>query len=90
MSDITKEQLEEVLRATTSAADVVMYLYIELAKTVVAYDAAIKECADDPEKMASFCTAENETLDTLYSEMLKQARPAVIAWEMIVGTQKND
>lgn len=33
----------------------------------LAYDAAINVCANDPAKMASFCTARGSSLDNLYA-----------------------
>jgi len=38
------------------------------ARAAVAYDHAIRSCADSPEKMASFCTAQGDNLDTLYAQ----------------------
>ena len=46
----------------------------DLAKQVIAYDEAIKTCGNDPEKMASFCTAEGESLDLIYFKMLHLAK----------------
>jgi hypothetical protein len=45
-----------------------------LAEAVLRYDAAIESCGNDPEKMASFCTAEGDHLDKLYFEMVNAAR----------------
>ena len=45
-----------------------------LAQAVLAYDAAIQSCANDPERMASFCTAEGDSLDALYFTMVTMAR----------------
>lgn len=44
-----------------------------LAKAVRAYDAAIRACGNDPEKMSSFCSAQGEDLDTLYFAMVNAA-----------------
>lgn len=44
-----------------------------LAELVVEYDKAIKSCANDPEKMSSFCTAQGDDLDELYFRMLDLA-----------------
>lgn len=49
-------------------------MHKELARAVLAYDAAIQLCADDPEKMASFCTTQGDALDDLYFRMLEYAR----------------
>lgn len=45
----------------------------ELAVAVKAYDTAIRECANKPHKMVSFCTAQGETLDALYLHMIALA-----------------
>lgn len=45
-----------------------------LAEAVLRYDAAIESCGNDPEKMASFCTAEGDHLDKLYFDMVRAAR----------------
>ena len=45
----------------------------DLRAAVLAYDAAIRSCANDPEKMASFCSAEGDDLDMLYAHMLNAA-----------------
>ena len=37
------------------------------------YDKAVEECANNPEKMSSFCTAEGQNLDQLYFDMLDKA-----------------
>lgn len=44
-----------------------------LVAAVLAYDRAIRACANDPEKMSSFCSADGEDLDTLYLNMLERA-----------------
>lgn len=49
-------------------------MHKELARAVLAYDAAIQLCADDPEKMTSFCTSEGDNLDDLYFRMMEYAR----------------
>ena len=45
----------------------------KLSAAVLAYDAAIRGCANEPERMASFCTAEGDDLDTLYLAMIQAA-----------------
>jgi hypothetical protein len=54
----------------------------ELAEAVREYDEAIRSCANDPEKMASFCTAQGDDLDMLYFRMVnivKRAKPPIAA-----------
>lgn len=50
----------------------------ELADAVLDYDTAIQACANDPAKMASFCTAEGVNLDELYLRMVNKARIALL------------
>lgn len=63
-----KDALRAALRAALNPRDSVV------VAAVLAYDAAIRACADDPEKMASFCTAEGDDLDMLYAHMLNAAQ----------------
>lgn len=49
----------------------------ELAEAAVAYDDAIRSCANDPEKMASFCSAQGDDLDELYFRWMTLARRAL-------------
>jgi hypothetical protein len=46
---------------------------VALAKAVQAYDLAIQSCGNDPEMMASFCTAQGDNLDKLYFDMVNAA-----------------
>lgn len=46
----------------------------ELAAAVLAYDAAIRNCANDPARMTSDCTAEGDDLDALYMKWLALAQ----------------
>ena len=46
----------------------------ELVQAVLAYDAAIQSAANSPESMSSFCTAQGDTLDTLYATWLNKAQ----------------
>lgn len=48
-------------------------IFMRLPNLVLEYDKAIRSCADDPEKMSSFCTAEDDTLDDLYLQMVDWA-----------------
>lgn len=50
---------------------------LDAAEKAVAYDDAIRGCANDPRKMASFCTAEGDTLDALYDAWISAARDAI-------------
>lgn len=45
-----------------------------LSDAVLAYHEAIESCANDPERMSSFCTAEGDHLDALYLAMVKAAK----------------
>lgn len=46
------------------------------ADAAIRYDEAIQKCAGDPGKMSSFCTAQDETLDTLYEAWITAAHAA--------------
>lgn len=46
----------------------------ELVATVLFYDEALTSCANDPVKMAMYCTAQNKTLDSLYDRFTSVAR----------------
>lgn len=50
---------------------------VAAAKAALAYDTAIASCANDPEKMASFCTAQGDDLDSLYADWIDKARAAL-------------
>ena len=58
-----------------------------LAVAVIAYDKAIQACANDPENMASFCTATGDNLDSLYHRMLERAKRE--ADEIVVKAGKD-
>jgi hypothetical protein len=49
----------------------------ELALAAVAYDDAIRACANDPDKMSSYCSAEGDDLDALYLRWMNLARAAL-------------
>lgn len=49
----------------------------QLAEYVIDYDKVITSCANDPEKMSSFCTAQGEDLDDLYFNMVCVAYQAM-------------
>ena len=49
----------------------------EAARAAIKYDDAIRSCANDPHTMSSFCTAQGDTLDTLYSEWISKSRAAL-------------
>ena len=40
----------------------------------VAYDAAIRECAQDADRMDNYCTAKGENLDLLYRRWQQQSQ----------------
>lgn len=44
-----------------------------LSDAVFAYHDALASCANDPAAMASFCTAQGDTLDSLYERMIAEA-----------------
>ena len=50
---------------------------LDAARCAIAYDAAIQSCANDPDRMSSFCTAEGDSLDALYAAWIDAARAAI-------------
>jgi len=48
-------------------------LIFNLTDAILDYDEAIKECANDPKKMSTYCTAQDESLDDLYEQMVELA-----------------
>lgn len=52
---------------------------IEAMEAALAYDEAIRSCANDPDKMSSYCTAQGDDLDSLYFGWLDKSRAALAA-----------
>lgn len=52
-------------------------LLYEAALAGQAYDRAIRKCANDPDKMASFCTAQGRDLDGLYMDWMAKIQAAM-------------
>jgi hypothetical protein len=50
---------------------------LEAAEAALTYDEAIRACADDPNKMASFCTTQGDDLDALYDRWINLSRAAI-------------
>ncbi len=50
---------------------------LEAALKAIKYDEVIKSCANEPDKMASYCTAEGTTLDSLYFDWMTSSRAAI-------------
>ena len=50
---------------------------VAACKAAIAYDNAIRNSANDPEKMASFCTAQGDDLDSLYESWISLSRAAL-------------
>lgn len=48
-----------------------------VCKAAIKYDDAIRQCANDPDTMASHCTATGDTLDTLYDDWITKSRAAL-------------
>lgn len=61
-------------RARTMAAAPQM---LEACLAAVVYDDAIRSCANDPEKMTEFGTAEGDDLDALYLDWMTKSRAAI-------------
>ncbi len=60
--------------ARLSAAALDMQKACEAAQK---YDEAIAACGNDPAKMASFCTAQGDTLDALYLDWINKSCAAL-------------
>lgn len=63
---------------------------LEACRAAVKYDNAIYSCADDPDKMSSYCTAQGRDLDALYFDLLSKARLALREespedWKLLEG-----
>jgi len=59
-------------------------------RAALRYDAAIETCADDPERMASFCTAEGDDLDALYLDWIGKSRQVVATAEQLDAPPAKD
>jgi len=62
---------------------------IKAAELAIVYDEAIQQCANDPEKMASFCTATGEDLDALYLDWVTAARTAIAKTKEVIPCLKK-
>lgn len=51
----------------------------DAARAAIAYDFAIQCAAGDPDQMSSYCTAQGDTLDTLYAVWLNKSRAVLEA-----------
>jgi len=61
-------------------------LFDEMAdalKAAVRYDDAIRSCANDPNRMSSYCTAAREDLDRLYLDWITKSRRALSKLEAV-------
>lgn len=59
------------------AREPVLDKLLEACEAGVVYDEAIQECANDPKKMATSCTAQGDTLDSLYADWISKTRAAI-------------
>lgn len=50
---------------------------LEACKAALVYDQAIRACANDPDRMSSFCTAEGNDLDALYFAWMSMSQAAI-------------
>lgn len=65
------------INALISHIDALTEQIAAIARAAVAYDEAIMSCAEDPDKMSTYCTAEGEDLDALYFALMTKARSAL-------------
>ena len=50
---------------------------VEATKAGIVYDKAINECANNPDKMATYCTVQGDRLDDLYDDWIAKTRAAL-------------
>ena len=50
---------------------------LNACRFAVKYDDAIKSCGNDPDKMSTYCTAQGESLDHLYTQWQTEAKRAI-------------
>lgn len=65
---------EDQANARLIAAAPELYAACEAA---IAYDDAIAACGNDPRQMSSFCTAQGDTLDSLYEDWIRKSTAAL-------------
>lgn len=69
---ILKANARHIVRCVNSHAALVL-----AAQAAVRYDEAITACGNDPELMATFCTAQGDNLDALYADWIIAAHTAL-------------
>ena len=69
---IENDRLAKRKRIEAAAPDL-----LEACQAAIVYDAAIALCGNDPDQMASSCTATGDNLDALYSDWIGKARAAI-------------
>ena len=74
MNQTSKANAEFIVNAVNSHDDL-----LEACGAALRYDAAIQECANDPQKMTVYLTVQDEDLDTLYDAWIKAAKAATPA-----------
>jgi hypothetical protein len=79
---MTRPELEERLANWAAGKDCYTIAraiapLVEACQAGIAYDKAIKRCANDPSKMASYCTAQGDDLDDLYLTWIIKCREAL-------------
>lgn len=85
---VNREALAEVVALVTQPGSVRnVDLHRSATRAALAYDEAIRACANDPEKMASFCSAHGDNLDSLYAKWITLARLALDADKAETGEE---
>ncbi len=69
-----KHEAEKDANIVIAAAAPELYAACEAA---IAYDDAIAACGNDPRQMSSFCTAQGDTLDSLYEDWIRKSTAAL-------------
>ena len=72
--DVTFSKEEALDYALKTAA---AHSMLDACEAALVYDKALESCGNDPEKMASFCTAQGDSLDHLYLDWITKARAAI-------------
>ncbi len=70
--DVLKKNIAQVIDRETGLPEL-----LEACEAAIKYDEAIQSCANDPTKMASFCSAQDESLDMLYAYWLLKTLAAL-------------
>lgn len=74
VATVASNNSDFAFNARLIAAAPVLLAAVQAGKS---YRDALAQCADDPQRMASFCTAEGDDLDTLFAEWERLSNAAI-------------